>query len=1000
MRARYTCTLIPVLLGTLLCARSSFAQPAGSGGAPDGGNAPAAPPSPADAPDAPPAEEAPTVETEKPEEAPVEETLDPTRPPPRGKGAVWGVVKSRPVGGRDGETLLEALVTVIGRKEYGVTDVEGRYRLELPPGTYQLRVQYELHRPARVKNVRVVSGRVSKVDVVLDPDEMSVEEVTAVEAEVERASAATQLFLRKNAAQASDSIGAQDIAKAPDRNAADAVKRVVGATVVDGRYVFVRGLGDRYTNSMLNGSPLPSPEPDRQAVPLDMFPTLVISDLTVSKTFTPDMPGDFAGGSLDIHTRDLPNKFLFQSTLGVGLNTVSTFGNRLSYPGGSTDWLGIDDGGRQLPSEVPPQRVTRLLPNGQVNNDLTRVGRAVNGPMETDRTFNLPNGTGSLVIGDSFKLKSGPLGCDNCVIGYMAGASYSRRFQKRTNEIIRTFGVDPTRPGELIRYNDYRSETGFDTVTWSGLGTVSYAVGTDHKLSLTGLYSRNAEKEGRRIQGFNEEQGAEVFDERLRFVNRALAYGQLRGEHRFRKLNSAELRWTALWARATLDDPNLRESVYVADAERGLSFRESTQSGQHFYAAQGETTRSGGLDWTQPLSAPGAGQGNPAKLKAGGLVTMRGRSFNARRFRFLRNPSADPAIFRQRPNQIFTDDNVGPVTELEEWTRPTDAYAAQYNVYSGYLMADVPLSSRLRFVGGERIEVSRQTIQSYDPFAPDGDRVESKLNKTDLLPSGNLIFKVNDQSNVRLSATRTVARPQLRELAPFVFTDFFGAREILGNPELDRTRIMNFDARFEVFPRVGEVLAVSLFHKRFEKPIEQVILPTSRGVISYQNAKGAVNTGIEVEGRKGLDLFWNGLKEFSVLANLTVVYSRVDLDKAQAGIQTSTTRPLAGQSPYVLNFALDWNHEKTNTRARVLYNVAGQRIAQVGSNGIPDMYEQPRHLVDVSLAQGLGKHFDLKATIENLLDAPVRFTQGEDGRFLAQRYNVGQTFWLTATYTN
>ncbi|HVJ90397.1 MAG TPA: TonB-dependent receptor, partial [Labilithrix sp.] len=702
-----------------------------------------------------------------------------------------------------------------------------------------------------------------------------------------------------------------------------------GTSIVGGRFVYVRGLGERYTNALLDGAPLPSPEPDRQAVPLDMFPTLVIADLTVSKTLTPDMPGDFAGGSLDIHTRDLPNKFLFQATLGLGFNALTTFGRRLSYPGGSTDWLGIDDGGRALPREVPAARVTRLLPNGQLNPNLQQIGRAINTPMETHRTFNLPNGTGSVVVGDSFKVKRGPFGCDGCVIGYMLGGSYSRRFLKRTDEIVRTYGVDPSRPGELALYNDYRSETGFDTVTWSGLGTVSYAIGTDHKIALTGLYSRNAEKEGRRIAGFNEEQGADVFDERLRFVNRALAYGQLRGEHRFRKLNTAQLRWTALWARATLNDPNLRETVYVADGERGLSFRESTQSGQHFYAAQGETTRSGGLDWTQPLSK---GE-NATKLKVGGLLTLRGRSFNARRFRFLRNMAADPAIFRERPNQIFTDDNVGPVITLEEWTRPTDAYAARYDVYAGYLMTDVALTSRIRLVAGERVEVSRQTIQSYDPFDPDGDRVESRLAKTDLLPSGNIIFKVNDQSNVRLSATRTVARPQLRELAPFVFTDFFGAREVLGNPDLDRTRIANFDARYEIFPRVGEVLAVSFFHKRFDKPIEQVILPTSRGVISYQNAKGAVNTGVELEGRKSLDLFWNRLKEFSLLANLTVVHSRVDLDTSQVGIQTSSSRPLAGQSPYVVNCALDWNHEASKTRARVLYNVGGERIAQVGSNG-------------------------------------------------------------------
>ncbi|MBX3229498.1 MAG: TonB-dependent receptor [Labilithrix sp.] len=923
--------------------------------------------------------------TDKVEEAPIEETLDPSRPPARGKGVVWGVVTSR----KDGETLLEALVTVIGRKEYSTTDEQGRYRLELVPGNYQLRVQYELHRPTRVKNVRVAAGRVQKLDVVLDPDELAVEEVTAVEAEVERASAATQLFLRKNAAQASDSIGAQDIAKAPDRNAADAVKRVVGTTVVDGRYIFVRGLGDRYTSSLLNGSPVPSPEPDRQAVPLDMFPTLVISDLTVSKTFVPDMPGDFTGGSLDIHTRDLPNRFLFQANLGAGINTVSTFGRRLSYPGGSTDWLGIDDGGRRLPREVPATRQTRLLPNGQVNPNLVAAGRAINTPMETDRTFNLPNGTGSLVAGDSFKPKRGPFGCPDCVVGYIAGASYSRRFQKRTDEVIRTFGVDANDPGGLVRFNDYRAETGVDTVTWSGLGTVSYARGTDHKLSLTGLYSRNAEKEGRRIEGINDEVGGNrAFDERLRFVNRALMYGQLRGEHRFRKLDAAELRWTALWARATLSDPNLRETVYVEDPIAGYSFRESTQSGQHFYAAQGETTRSVGADWTQPLLKGD----KPVKVKGGGLFTFRGRSFEARRFRFLRAPGAGTSpIFNQRPNVIFTDENVGPVIELNEWTQGSDRYAANYDVYAGYLMTDVMLLPRLRLVAGQRLEASRQSIDSFENTTP----VSFALNKTDLLPSANLIFKLTEHQNVRLTATRTVARPQLRELAPFLFTDFFGARDILGNPNLDRTRVSNLDARWEMFPRVGEVLAISLFHKDFTDPIEQVILPTSRGVISYANARGAVNTGLEVEGRKGLDFLSSRLKDFGVLANVTVVHSRVDLDPSR-GIQTSSSRPLAGQSPYVVNVALDWNNERSRTRARILYNVAGERISSVGSKPLPDIYEQPRHLLDLSIAQSIGEHFDVKGAIENLLDSPVRFKQGD---VHTNRYNLGTTFWFTGTYS-
>ncbi len=972
MRAWSTCTQSLVFLFIGAWSSAAFAQEG-----PDVDEAP-----PPQQP-VPPNSQKPTAEPS--DEADVDEMSegpDPSRQPPAGKGAVWGVVRSK----SSDDTILEAIVSVLGQKEYSSTDVDGRYRLELPPGTYQVRVVYELHKPARIKNVVIQAGKVVKLDVALQPDDQAVEEVTAIEAEAERASAATQLMLRKNAAQASDSIGAQDIAKTPDRNAADAVKRVVGTTVVDGRYIFVRGLGDRYTNSMLNGSPLPSPEPDRQAVPLDMFPTLVLADLTISKTFVPDMPGDFAGGSLNIHTRDLPNKFLFQVTGGLGFNTMSTFGHRLGYPGGSTDWLGIDDGARRFPPAVPSTRLVEVNSDG-TRTDLTSVGKAINRPMGTERAFNLPHGTLSTVVGDSFKLGG------QRVLGYILGATYSRRFQKRTDEIIRTFDPEPTRPGALRPRNDYGAETGLDTVTWSGLGSVSYAFDNDHKVAVTGLYSRNAEKEARVIEGFNDEQAAAIRDERIRFLNRALMYGQLRGEHRFRSMNTAVLTWTALQARATLNDPALRENVYTLDTVDGrYGWRgNSNLDSQNFFATQGETTRSIGLDWLQPLAKfDGA-----AKIKAGGLMTLRGRSFQSRRFRFRPTDGADKEIFRQTPNQLFSDENVGPALTLEEWTRPTDSYAARYDVFAGYVMADVPVTSRLRFVLGPRLESSVQTTDSFDPFSGNFERIRSKLSKTDVLPSANAIVKVTKESNVRLSATRTVARPQLRELAPFLFTDFLGAREVLGNPNLDRTTIANFDARFEIFPRVSEVLAVSVFHKRFSKPIEKVILPTGRGVDSYENAEGAVNTGVELEARKGLDFITPVIKDFSILGNVTFVYSRVEIDPSK-GTQTSSERPLAGQSPYVLNLALDWTNERSKTRARVLYNVQGERISQISRNGLPDIYEQPRHLLDLSVAQGIGEHVDLKLSIDNILDAPVKFLQNET---IVGSYRVGQTAWLTATYT-
>ncbi|NOU27959.1 MAG: TonB-dependent receptor [Polyangiaceae bacterium] len=941
--------------------------------------APAAPTTPAA-----PATPDPAAEAEDVSDTPA---VDPTKQPAAGKGVVWGVLRSA---GGDKETLLDAQVTVVGKKVTTSSDLEGRYRLELPPGFYAIRVVYDLHKPVRVKNVRVVAGRIARLDISLQPDSNATEESVAVEAEVERASTSTQLLLRKNSATASDAVGAQEIAKSPDRNAADAIRRVVGATVVDGKYVVVRGLGDRYMGAMLNSSPLPSPEPDRQAVPLDMFPTLVLSDLTVKKTFTPDMPGDFAGGMLDIHTREIPQKFLFIGNFGLGFNTNTTFRDRLSYPGGSLDFLGFDDGGRKVPKEIPQERLSAIDPVTGQRRDLTAYGRAVNGPMETEPAFSLPNGNGSFVLGNSFKTgKSSSL-------GFLAGASYSRKFQTRRDGLLATF--DPAlRADEPLRQrNDYGYVQSTDSVTWSGIGQLGYTFNENHKIIATGLYSRNADKEGRLITGLNGEGQFRLRDERLRFQARGLGYGQLRGEHRFRELSSSVLEWRALYARATADDPNLRETVFNLESGQ---LRDSSQSGQHYYAGQGETSRAIGLDYTQPL---GKDPERPRSLKFGGLLSFRSRSFDARRLRFVPQPNAtNQGALSRRPNDVFTDENInnGNIL-LTDDTKATDSYAAKYNTYAAYAMADLSLLRNLRIVVGERIESSQQTVDTYDPFSAVAADASSHLNRTDWLPSAVAIVKLGDKSTVRAAAFRTVARPQLRELAPVIFTEFLGAREQLGNPELDRTQITNFDARFEFYPSTSEVLAVSVFYKKFEKPIEPTVRATGAGIITFANADGATNAGVELEARKNLGFATGLLKEFTFIGNLTLLYSQVEISPEKKLLLTNTSRPLAGQSPYVMNLSLDWEHAKTKTRARVLYNVAGPRVSQVGYAGLPDFYEQPRHILDASVAQSIGEHVDVKASIENLLNAPVRFTQGDgSGAPYTERYTLGQTLWVSASYT-
>ena len=928
----------------------------------------------------------------------------PSRPPPKGKGVVWGVVTDTV----SKEPLLDAQVTVVGTRFKAIADLDGRYRLELPPGQYEIRVWYEVHKAQRIQNVRVVAGKVAQIDVGLAPDH-GAEEVVEVEAAPDRASAAAQLAIRKNAASVGDAVSAQEIAKSPDRNAADAARRVVGATVVGNKFVYVRGLGERYSNALLNGTPLPSPEPDRQAVPLDLFPALVISDITVTKSFTPDIPGDFAGGSVRITTREIPEKTTLQLTLSAGFNTESAFADRLTYQGSSMDWLGIDGGARALPEDIPPYKLVRpgTKPDGTdiTRDEMIRYGRAINAYMSTRTTTNLPNLSGSAVVGDSWQVGSGQLGA-------MLALNYGRKFTTRSGEILRTYSHDASEPEGLHRLNDYEATTGIDQVGWGGLSTVAWRPGKDHQVSVTVLHSRSADNTAREIRGYNEERGSEITDTRLRFVSRSLTFTQLRGQHTVRPANKAFLDYNLSVSYASSDEPDTRETVYVTDATSGVSsWDDGSLSGSHFFGTQGETAFGGGLDWTQPLKSGDT----PVQAKLGGLFNVKSRSFDARRFRFLPIGS-DLAVFRLPPDELFTSDHIGTSLKLEENTQPNDAYEADQNLYALYLMADAHLHRRVRVIAGERLEVSNQVLDSFDPSValdptnPNAGRVQAELETSDLLPALGVIFKVRPDANLRLNLGKTVARPQLRELAPFNFTDYFGARESRGNPDLRRTSIYNADLRFEIFPTPGDVMAVSLFYKQFYDPIEPIIIPQGAGVTTYENAASARNIGAEIEVRKNLGFAARALADFSVFGNLTLVRSRVELDDDRGGAgegslvgqQTNSVRPLAGQSPFVVNAGLDYSAESTGTRARLLYNVFGARISQVGKSELPDEYEQPRHQLDATIAQKLGQHFDLKLAVENILNSATTFTQGEDESDLdiTNQYKTGTTFTLSATLSN
>ena len=924
---------------------------------------------------------------------------DPSRPAPAGKGVVWGTLKDA-----DGEPLIEAEVSVVGTDIQVITDFDGNYRLELAPGKYDIRFWYELHDPTQLQGIEVGVGELVRMDETLKAQTGAVE-VIEVETETDSSSTEGQILERKRSAAVGDSVGRAEMSKQGDKSAADSARRVVGLTVEGSRFVFIRGLGERYTNALLDGAPLPSPEPDRQAVPFDLFPSLMLDGLTVAKTFTPDAPGDFAGGSVRIATRRVPESFLFSVSLSAGFNSQSTFRQGLTYRGGNMDWLGIDSGNRALPDSIPDYKIARGLPTPTERfistEELRAHGQAMNTFMSTQRRTHPVNHGGNVVLGNSWKFGS------ESRIGVMAALNYSRRFQIIDDEVVRTFGVNPD-TGGLRPLNDLHVERGVDQVRWGGLGGITFEVDKHNRFHLTGLHSRSADDLASELEGRHEERGALLHETRLQFVSRALTFGQLRGEHEMPALNDSELDWNLSLSRADRNEPNTRSTVFQFTSGFGYAYEDSSQSGLHFFSDQNEQTFGGGINYKQPLTDSTSNQ--PTYVKAGSLVSLRSREFNARRFRYRPTGGGGAGDLicdietwdATCPDHIFDASHIGTSLELEENTRPNDAYTADLNVMSGYVMIDSTVLPSLRVIVGERLEASEQTITSFDPHNPDVGRIDTGYDTIDFLPSAAVVWSVRPTANLRLGGTRTLARPQLREVAPFSFTDYFGGREVQGNPELNPTQIYNADLRFEWFPTLREVLAASVFYKRFSDPIESVIQSAgARGIVTFQNARNADLFGVELEARKNFGFIADELEDLSLVSNVTFANSRVELDPESAAFVTNPDRPLSRQAPYIVNVALDYSNDDTGTRVRANYNTVGKRITAVGTQGLPDVYAQPRHQIDVVISQEVAEGFRLKASGRNLLNYQFRETQGadDDDDAVIRSFRTGMTFGIGATYT-
>ncbi len=868
-------------------------------------------------------------------------------------------ITGRVIDAQTGEGLIEATVKVVdGPKKSVLTDLDGNFKLKLPPGTYSIRIFNELYEARRIDNVAVKKGEATRVDAELSNEAKVVQEVI-VEAKVDKRNETALLQERKKAAVVSDAVGAQEMARTPDSSASDAVKRVVSATVVDGRYVFLRGLGGRYAQTLLNGTLMPSPEPDEPSVPLDLFPVALISNLSVAKTYSPELPATFGGGSLTLDTPAYPPSFELKVRLSLAADTINTFRARPDAKLNAAETFGFRDSSRSMPAEVPTNGPLLARRGVFTSQQQETAGRAFKNEWTPSLANGLPSGTLGIQAGDTLKLGTGDL-----KLGWLAALQWSRRERAVDIRLLDAVNDDGTIVGTGPTSTSIGAVSGgTSALLAAGLQSSGF------ELSYTGVFLASNEATATESFGFDAQAGADASSSRLSFVQRQLFLNQLRGYHRLPGTRGLEVNWQLNYSRVDRSEPDVRDLRSLTGDDGGDRIRFQPNSAERFYLGLGEDAGGGTADLTIPIRS--------LKLKGGLLGQFNSRTFDARRFRIMPRGPLPNELQQQSAEELFVPDRIGPYTPgtsfyVEETTLTFDRYQASLAVWGGYALADWKPTEWFRAIGGVRYEGSSQSLSAGSPFATMGAPVDgTSRTYHDGVPSLNLVFSPRADLNVRLAYSYTLARPTFRELAPFLFFDVVRRRNVTGNPNLVETRIHHGDARVEWFPDSNDVFAATVFGKQFVNPIERVIVSAgSTNDIGYRNAPGATLVGLELEARKRI---WN----FKLGANLSLVYSRVQLDASGTeGLQTSNERALQGQSPYVANAFVAYELPSVGTELGVFYNVYGPRISEVGVLRIPDVFEQPFHRLDVSVTQPLPGGFSFKLSASNLLNQSVRLQQG------------------------
>jgi hypothetical protein len=899
-----------------------------------------------------------------------------------------GQLLGRLTGAEDAQPVAGARVFISGLARDVISDAEGRFSVELPAGSYSLSVLHSGFNTVTRDGIQVMPDQATEFQVELTPTGTELPEFVVIEPYI-AGSLASVLAERRESEGVTDVLSAEQISRSGDSDAAGALKRVTGLTLVGGQYIYVRGLGERYSSVLLNNAAIPSPDPTRRVVPLSLFPTDVIKAVVVQKTGSSPLPGQFGGGTVQLRTVTFPEELTANLSVSTAYRDGTTAETGLDYAGGDTDWLGVDDGTRDLPESLADaiaggvflRQQSFTNPDGFTREEIELFGEDLGEKSSYDlATRDIPPNFG---VSGSFGNSYDFLGDGRW--GFMTAFKYDNQWANLYEE-RNTYGA--TNDGlQLADETELqRTINQIDTGLFANFG---FSLPAGHDVGFNAMLLRQTENETRVSEGNEDSQQVRRF--LFRWIDNELLSYQAMGTHSL-GLEDWTLDWQYTDATASREEPNTRQYRRDDDDSDGVYIISTrADSNSQAWAELEDELSNWSVDTTQPFRF---GR-HVLTLHLGLNDIQRDRQASIRSFTFQGRIPRD--LRELSYEELYTPRYIGEVVNLKETTRATDTYLASQDLEAWYLNLDLTLfDEAFRLTAGLRSEDNRQTVETADLSNPNAPPVIGEIDQVDKLPSAAITWAYSANAQLRLAYAESVNRPDFREQAPSPYLDPLLDIVTVGNPDLKTAQLKNYDLRWEYYFSPSESVSLAGFYKDFSDPIEKTFSSGgSAKIITLQNALGAELYGLELDYSQSLgwikgvgwlnwldEFEWGFLgpfdwEYFNLAFNYAWIESSVSID-TDLTTQTNPDRPLQGQSPWVVNLQVGYYNPDSAHEWTLLYNEFGKRISQAGVLGQPDIYQQPFPQLDFVYKRRFKDDWRLSLKFKNLLDAEVEFTQGTE----------------------